>query len=225
MTKSTAKPVAAPAEAAQPAKTKTVLTERDMLPKGAKTQAEQKAEMQAELRRDRAALAKRADEIKAVNKAADKTIVVSFDGRNVQVAKDKLTADLRKLLKVGGSFAAVANALGVKAVKPALADGLTARTAPHSSKAIADDRASAKPASSAAKPASAKGKLPVKGADDNAAIKLTDKGEKRLKDGEKGSNANLSIMAKAGTVGKAIAVGLKRGDVNYAAKTGLITIG
>lgn len=226
MTKSTK---SAPVAAAPVRKAKTVLTERDMLKPGQKTQAEERKAMEQELRKDRAALANTADNVKQINKAKDGlTYVLANDGRSVALDKAKLTAEVTKLLKVGASFSAVCGAAGLvtKGKAAELARGITGRQAPQSAAALQAARGAVKAAEGKSKAASAKGKLPPKTSlDPNAAIKLTDKGAARLRDGEKGKTGNLAIMSKAGTVGKALAGGLKGADITYAAKTGLITIG
>lgn len=70
------------------------------------------------------------------------------------------------------------------------------------------------------------GSAPKSQFDDKAKITLTEKGEAKLKKGaETGATENLRIMKKAKTVGKALAEGLKGGDISYAAKSGTVTVG
>lgn len=61
--------------------------------------------------------------------------------------------------------------------------------------------------------------------DEKAKISLTEKGEARLAKGSaSGAAANLAVMKKAKTVGKALAEGLKTADITYAVKTGTVEL-
>lgn len=166
---------------------------------------------------------------KANPRPADRTMmIVSAGGQQVLFDESRITDSLHKLLGVGKSFAAVQDYLA-KHNKPApsMARGLASREAPHSAKAVADQRGSgsatraAKPAASAASSAKRSSQL-----DSALAIKLTPKGADKLKvGGSAGSIHNLTLLSKSATVGKAFANGLKTADINYAVKTGTITLG
>lgn len=176
--------------------------------------------------------AEQADVIKVYKKANSNPaspllMVQAADGRVATFDEGRLTKQLQGLVKVGASFAAVADYLAKHGkAAPALAKGVESRQNPHSSKAVADQRAASKPAAkSKAAPASAK--LPPKSQLDGAlVIKLTDKGAAKLKaGGNTGSIANLTLLSKSPTVAKALSNGLKGADISYAVKTGTITLG
>lgn len=106
-----------------------------------------------------------------------------------------------------------------------LANGLTGHTAPHSAKAVADNRAAAKaePKAKAASKATPT-KSVVK--DDNRKISLTQKGKDKLAaGGSTGAVLNIGRLAKVATVSAALTSGLKMADISYAVKTGTIKLG
>lgn len=173
--------------------------------------------------------AEQADKIKVYKKAntnpADTLLMVqAADGRVATFDSDRLTKQLQNLAKVGASFAAVADYLKTHGkAAPALAKGVESRANPHSAKAVQDQRAGSKPSAPAKASAKAKGGTAKSTLDGTMAIKLTEKGAAKLKANP--TDKNLSIFAKCDTVAKALASGLKGGDVNYAVKTGVIALG
>lgn len=138
---------------------------------------------------------------KLVVKAGDSIIMI--DG-------DKLTKQLTSLAEVGGSLAALEAYLAKTSPKAKLANGVTAKDAPHSAKAIADK--ASKPTAKAARAAPA----------DNARITATAKGAAKAE--KMGAKDRLSVMIAAGTVSAAL-TSMKMADINYAAKCGLIVLG
>jgi hypothetical protein len=139
---------------------------------------------------------------KLVVKAGDSIIMI--DG-------DKLTKQLTSLAEVGGSLAALEAYLAKASPKAKLANGVTAKDAPHSAKAIADK---------ASKPT--KVSAPRAAAPDNARITATAKGAAKAE--KMGAKDRLSVMIAAGTVSAAL-TSMKMADINYAAKCGLIVLG
>lgn len=91
--------------------------------------------------------------------------------------------------------------------------------------------AAKKPAAKAPAAPKAEGDAPKKrgprsSLDPKAKITLTDKGKERLaKGGDTGAVKNLQALKDAKTVGKAQEAGLTAGDINYAARSGTITVG
>jgi hypothetical protein len=163
-------------------------------------------------------------ESKASNAKNTETHVVrSAGGEILSFPTAQWQGAMRSLCAVGESFAAAkAHLETLKKVPAKMASGVTGRDAPHASKAIADARAKEKPA----KPVTVK-KAPPKTAksDDARSIVITDKGKAQIaKKADNGSTRNLNALVKAGSVAKALAAGLKMGDVNYAAKVGTIEL-
>ena len=162
-----------------------------------------------------------------VTSGGNKTAAVAAGGQKVYIDNARIDAQLTKLLTIGGSFKTVQDYL-VKHGKPApaLARGVESRTNPHSSKAVQDQRVSAKPAKAESAPRTKAPVAVAKDMDGKAAIKLTAKGKAKLDaGGNAGSIANLTTLSKSATVAAAVANGLKKTDITYAVKTGTITVG
>lgn len=147
--------------------------------------------------------------------------VISAGGEKVVIDQDKVTAALQKLLTVGGSFKAVAAYLAKHGkAAPALARGVESRTNPHSSKAVADQRAASKPAK-AERTTTAKStdKLPVKrGADYGYEVVNRDHG---ARPGSKRA-IQLEIVFKHKTAAAAKAAGAEAVDISFAIAKGFI---
>lgn len=147
--------------------------------------------------------------------------VVSAGGEQVVIDQDKITSSFQKLLTVGGSFKAVAAYLAKHGkAAPALARGVESRQNPHSSKAVADQRAAAKPAKAErATTAKAGDKLPVKrGADYGYEVVNRDHG---ARPGSKRA-IQLDIVFKHKTAQSAKAAGAEAVDLSFAIAQGFI---
>jgi len=186
------------------------------------------------------AKAARPDVIKEVKSAVggDHVVVSAGAGQSEIIRHGAFKGQLTKLAVVGGSLKAVREFIKTHKPEAKLATGLNGKNAPQSAQAAADSRSVGKglpvagsaktqtsaPAKTVAK-ASAGAKLPKKsGYADNAPIKATDKGS--TKAAKLPASDKLNSMIKAGTVAKALALyGMSSGDLRYAEKTGLITVG
>lgn len=173
-----------------------------------------------------------ADRIKSSRAMANDTskhVVIASDGRQLTFPTARWAGELRDMSGVGKSFAALEKRWAeLSAAK--LARGVESRSAPHSAKAIADNKAtkakSAKPAkTSTAKARKATAKAKADESFSKAIITVTEKGQAQLEAGkDNGSTRNLAKLAKAGNVAKAMELGLKTADINYAKKVGTITV-
>lgn len=166
---------------------------------------------------------------KAVASGRSGIVVDAAGGQSIVIDKDRLTKQLNQLAVVGGSFKAVQAYITAHSSKiaPALAKGIESRANPHSSKAVADDRARNKPAPATKAPvatgskAPAKAKLPAKSeihaATLTVLVKAKDSG---LKDGSdrymrlqaiEGCKTVADALAKTIAGGKRIAMDNLRG--------------
>ena len=91
-------------------------------------------------------------------------VVVTAPAGTVTFDRTRETAELRAAAIVGGSFSVV-KALAAALPKPnaKLAQGVDSRNAPHSAKAVADQKVKPAKAAKAKTPKAAKGKAPAKG--------------------------------------------------------------
>lgn len=159
-----------------------------------------------------------------------KHYVRADDGRSTMIPTAQWRGEVRDAAAVGQNYDEFCKVWSrVSAAK--LARGVDSRANPHSAKAVQD----AKPAAPAkvAKPAkgtAATRRKAAKAAADAtllaAKIVLTPKGKAQLEaNKDNGATRNVARLSKAGTVAKALEIGLKWGDINYAKKVGTITVG
>jgi hypothetical protein len=158
---------------------------------------------------------------------ATKHVVTAADGRSVIMPTERWSGELRTLSGVGKSMTAF-QAAWAKASKVALAKGVTGRDAPHSAKAIADNKAKASAAKKPAEKKAAKKAEKAKQGENRsyaALVKLTDLaarvGTKRHTMlscilTNKTTDAAKACIAKAGHAAEAQAF------INWAAKSAYI---